>query len=88
MKRILACVLVFAVLLATFGCGKHDSLVDAYIEAFKTLFEEDLGLNGDITFIAIQLNNLKGIEENDKDKIKKAFPAACGDLHLTQIGSA
>lgn len=73
MKRIVAFVMIFVVLTTTFGCSKQDSLVDIYIEAFNILFEEDPGLNGEIIFIAIQMNNLKGIEENDRDKIKKAF---------------
>ena len=73
MKQILAFVLVITVLISTFGCGKQDGLVEVYKEAFNILFEKDPGLNGDITFIALQLNNLRNINEKDKENLKKAF---------------
>lgn len=73
MKHILALILVVAVLISANGCGKQNELVGAYKEAFNILFEKDPGLNGDITFIALQLDNLRGISDKDKDEIIKAF---------------
>lgn len=45
-------------------------LANLYIKTIDILFEEDPGLNGDIKFIAIQMDTLKGINEADKQKIE------------------
>jgi len=71
--------LLITIMLFTFimGCTNQNpvtnetGLANLYIKTIDTLFDDDPGLNGDIKFIAIQMDTLKGINEADKQKIEE-----------------
>lgn len=76
MKRIRSLFLLVLILASLCGCmrqGLAASLSDAYLQAFKFLFAQSANLNGDITYVAIDLDKLQGIGASEKESITSSF---------------
>ena len=70
----IACALVVMILLAAAGCGgelpvDEDLAVDAYLLVIDKLYVEDPGLNNDITYLAIDTENMINLTETGKERL-------------------
>ncbi len=51
--------------------NSETGLADLYIKTIDTLFAEDAGLNDGITFIAVQMDSMKGLTKEDEKIIEE-----------------
>lgn len=76
MKRIRLLILSILIMGSLCGCmqqGLAASLSDSYLQAFKFLFAQSANLNGDITYVAIDLDKLQGIGARERESIASSF---------------
>ncbi|MDX8344940.1 peptide ABC transporter substrate-binding protein [Rossellomorea sp. YZS02] len=73
--RLFPLVLIFTILLTACSGGENpkDHLGEIYILAMDALMEEDKALNSDMTFIAIDMSDLDGVDEEQKITILRHF---------------
>ena len=73
--RLLPLLLIFTILLAACSGGENpkDHLGEIYTLAMDALMEEDKALNSDMKFIAIDMSDLDGVDEEQKQAIMRHF---------------
>lgn len=66
--RLFPLLLIFTILLTACNAGENpkDHLGEIYTIALDALMEEDKALNSDMTFIAIDMSDLDGVDEEQK----------------------
>lgn len=78
MKKIsLLLLLVIVLSCGLLACNKkvtaEDHLPEIYIQAFDSFMPLDEGINGEVKYIAIDMSNLNGLKDTDKEKILNYF---------------
>ncbi|WP_226673511.1 peptide ABC transporter substrate-binding protein [Rossellomorea aquimaris] len=73
--RLFQLLVIFTILLAACNGGENpkDHLGEIYTLALDALMEEDQALNSDMTFIAIDMSDLDGVDEEQKQAIMRHF---------------
>jgi hypothetical protein len=74
-RRLFPLLLIFTILLTACSGGENpkDHLGEIYTIALDALMEEDKALNNDMTFIAIDMSHLDGVDEEQKKAIIRHF---------------
>ena len=70
MKRIIACLIIILVIAA--GCSQEaPDILGAYNEVIDKLYNEDIALNSDIKYIAIDTSLINNLSEEQKSSLLK-----------------
>ncbi|MGG3916382.1 peptide ABC transporter substrate-binding protein [Rossellomorea vietnamensis] len=74
-RRLFPLLLIFTIFLTACSGGENpkDHLGEIYTIALDALMEEDKALNSDMTFIAIDMSHLDGVDEKQKKAIIRHF---------------